>query len=144
MTHSTFVRLTWPLALLCAALSLSLSCSKHAAPALKRYPFTGRIVLIDKANQSAIIAGDAIPGFMEAMAMDYKIKSAADAQQLAAGDFISAVVVVAESKDKESAPDYWLENVKVTGHVKPAGDKVGGKPTSELRVPAAGKSDHRG
>jgi protein SCO1/2 len=139
--HATFVRFVLPVILLCTAFSLA--CSKHGSPSLKRYPFTGRIVLIDKANQSAIIDGDAIPGFMDAMAMEYKIKLAADANQLAAGDFISAQVVVAQSKDKDSAPDYWLENVKVVSHGKaPASkdtDKVDGKPTAELHVPAAGE-----
>jgi protein SCO1/2 len=138
MLRALFARLTLPL-MLCTALSVSLSCSKHAAPSLKRYPFTGRIVLIDKANQSAIIDGDAIPGFMEAMAMDYKIKLAADFGQLAAGDLISAEVVVAE---KDSAPDYWLENVKVVSHAKPAAGQDNGKsdakPAAELHVPAAG------
>jgi protein SCO1/2 len=134
--HPTFAKLTLPLILLCT--TLSLSCSKHTAPALKRYPFTGRVVLIDKANQSAIIDGDAIPGFMDAMAMDYKIKLATDFNELAAGDSISAEVVVAE-KDKGSAPDYWLENVKVAGHAKPAGDGGGAKPTAELHIPAAGE-----
>jgi protein SCO1 len=143
VAHTAFAKRSLSLILLCTILSLSLSCSKHTAPSLKRYPFTGRIVLIDKANQSAIIDGDAIPGFMDAMAMDYKIKLAADANGLAAGDSISAEVVVAESKDKDSGPDYWLENVKVTGHAKPAGDKGEAKPTAELKdelhVPAAGE-----
>ena len=139
MPHATLARLTLPLILLCAIFSLS--CSKHTASSLKRYPFRGRIVTLDKANQSAIIDGDAIPGFMDAMAMDYKIKLAADFGQLAAGDSISAEVVVA-AKDKDSAPDYWLENVKVTGHARPpaskGNDKGDAKPTAELHVPAAG------
>jgi protein SCO1 len=141
MRHATFVRFVLPVILLCTAFSLA--CSRHGGSSLKRYPFTGRIVLIDKANQSAIIDGDAIPGFMDAMAMDYKIKLAADANQLAAGDVISAEVVVAQGKDKDSVPDYWLENVKVTGHGKaPASkdsDKGDGKPSAELHVPAAGE-----
>jgi protein SCO1/2 len=75
---------------------------------------------------------------MDAMAMDYKIKLAADFGQLAAGDIISAEVVI-ESKDNEAAPDYWLENVKVTGHAKRAGDKANTKPSAELHVPAPGE-----
>jgi protein SCO1 len=138
MLRAPFARLTLPLILMFTTLSLSLSCSKHTAPSLKRYPFTGRIVTLDKAKQSAIIDGDAIPGFMDAMAMDYKIKLTADFGQLAAGDSISADVVVAE-KDKDSPPDYWLENVKVLGHAKPAGDKGDAKPTAELHIPAAGE-----
>jgi protein SCO1/2 len=141
MMNATFVRFVLPVILVCTALSLA--CSKHGGSSPKRYPFTGRIVLIDKANQSAIVDGDAIPGFMDAMAMDYKFKLAADVNQLAAGDFISAEVVVAQGKDKDSVPDYWLENVKVVSHGKaPAGkdsDKADGKPTAELHIPAAGE-----
>jgi protein SCO1 len=137
MRHATFVRFVLPVILLCTAFSLA--CGKHGGQGLKRYPFTGRIVLIDKANQSAIIDGDAIPGFMDAMAMDYKIKLAADVNQLAAGDLISAEVVVAQGKDKDSVPDYWLENVKVTGHGKAPGNQVDAKPTAELHVPVAGE-----
>ena len=40
----------------------------------KRYPFTGRIVSIDPQEQVAVIDGDTIPGFMDAMAMSYKVK----------------------------------------------------------------------
>ena len=143
MSHTTFAKLTLaqlrlPLILLCVALLAG--CGKHSATtaALKRYPFTGRIVTLDKANQSAVINGDAIPGFMDPMAMDYKIKLAADFSQLAVGDSVSAEVVVQENKDTGGAADYWLENVKVVGHAKPSG----GKPTAEMQggqhIPAAG------
>ncbi|HLW86612.1 MAG TPA: SCO family protein [Candidatus Sulfotelmatobacter sp.] len=135
MPHANSAKPTLLLILLFTALFLS--CAKHGSPSAKRYPFTGRIVSLDKANQSAIIDGDAIPGFMDAMAMDYKIKLAADFSQLAAGDSISAEVVVAEKKDE--APDYWLENVKVTGHAKPASGKADDKPTTELHVPNVGE-----
>jgi protein SCO1/2 len=136
--HATFVQLRLLLILLCTVLLPA--CGKHSAAStsLKRYPFTGRIVTLDKANQSAVINGDTIPGFMDAMAMDYKIKLAADFSQLTVGDSISAEVVVQENKDTGGAADYWLENVKVTGHGKPAGDKANAKPSAELHVPAAG------
>jgi protein SCO1 len=135
--HTTFAKLRLPLILLCMALLPG--CGKHSATtaSLKRYPFTGRIVTLDKANQSAVINGDAIPGFMDPMAMTYKIKLAADFNQLAAGDSISADVVVQENKDTGGVADYWLENVKVVGHAKPA-DKANAKPSAELHVPAAG------
>jgi protein SCO1 len=136
--HTTFAKLRLPLILLCMALLPG--CGKHSATtaSLKRYPFTGRIVTLDKANQSAVINGDAIPGFMDPMAMTYKIKLAADFNQLAAGDSISADVVVQENKDTGGVADYWLENVKVVGHAKPGGDKANAKPSAELHIPAAG------
>ena len=106
------------LALLLALPFLASSCHKTAAPAAKRYPFTGRVVSIDSQRQSAVIDGDAIPGFMDAMAMSYTVKPASDLRLLQPGDSISAEVVVVEpaAKSDDAAPDYWLEKVKVTAH----------------------------
>jgi Cu/Ag efflux protein CusF len=107
------------IALVCGGVFLFSSCHKAKTPITKRYAFTGRVVSIDGQAQSAVIDGDAVPGFMAAMAMTYKIKPATELSQLAPGDSISAEVVVVESDDKnEGASDYWLENVKVTAHGK--------------------------
>jgi len=86
----------------------------------KRYPFTGRIVSVDSKTGSAAIDGDLIQGFMEPMVMTYKFKPASMLRQVAPGDSISAEVVVIEPdpKNRDADPDYWLENVKVTGHAK--------------------------
>lgn len=113
------------------------ACHKSAQPAAKRYPFTGRIISIDAQDQSAVISGDNIPGFMDAMAMSYKIKPAATLTQLAPGDSVSADVVVVEApaKSDDAVPDYWLENVKVTAHAKAPSSA----PTSSLHMPAPGE-----
>ncbi|HEY6770614.1 MAG TPA: SCO family protein [Candidatus Sulfotelmatobacter sp.] len=121
--------------LLIMTLSLSLSCTKHATPPVKRYPFSGRIVSVDKPNQSAVIDGDMIQGFMEAMEMTYKIKNPSDFSQLKAGDSVTAEVVVVDTNDRDAVPDYWLENVKVTGHSKPPAEK----PTAQQHIPAPGE-----
>src|SRR5215469_15395896 len=76
--------------LFCSSLLL-VFCHK-SQPKVTRYPFTGRIVSIDIQSQSAIIEGDKIPGFMDAMAMDYKIKPPTILQQLSPGDSISAIL----------------------------------------------------
>jgi protein SCO1 len=104
--------------LLCAC-GVVLSCERPKT-STKRYPFTGRVVSIDAQNQAAIIDGDNIPGFMDAMTMSYKIKPPAMLNQLAAGDAISAEVVVMQPERQDAAPDYWLENVKVTAHAQSA------------------------
>lgn len=98
------------------------ACHESAAPATKRYPFTGRVVSVDTQSKSAIIDGDAIPGFMDAMAMPYTVKPASTLNQLAMGDSISAEVVVVQtdSKSQDAVPEYWIENVKVTGHSEAA------------------------
>jgi protein SCO1 len=104
------------LALVCAVAFFSSSCRRSSTPTTKRYAFTGRVISIDSQSQSAVIDGDTIPGFMDAMAMSYKIKPAAELSQLSPGDAISAdvVVVKADAKNPDASPDYWLENVKVT------------------------------
>jgi protein SCO1 len=111
-----------------AAAVFSASCNRTKPAAAKRYPFTGRVVSIDAQEQSAVIDGDKIPGFMDAMAMSYKVKPPAMLSQLSSGDSISAEVVVVD-------PDYWLENVKITAHAKapPA-------PAATQRIPAPGDS----
>jgi len=120
--------------LLVALIALSLtSCHHTKAPVTKRYPFTGRIISIAAQDQSAVIDGDTIPGFMSAMTMGYKIKPPSTLTQLAAGDSISAEVVVIQSGEEDAASDYWLENVKVTAHSKTPPQA----PTSQ-RVPAPG------
>ena len=120
--------------ILAGGLSFS-SC--HRVSAQKRYPFTGRIVSVDSQAQSAIIDGDAIPGFMDAMAMPYKIKPAATLNHLIPGDSVSAEVVVVSSgaKNDDAAPDYWLENVKVIAHIDPSHAPG----TSSLHMPAPGE-----
>jgi protein SCO1/2 len=127
------------LILLC--IGAPLACTKHSAPALvlKRYPFTGRIVSLDKAKQSAVIDADTIQGFMEAMQMSYKIKDAGEFGSLAPGDAVTAVVVVVDMQNVDNNnndvdPDYWLEKVKVTGHSKPPA----AKPTAQ-HIPASGE-----
>lgn len=109
---NSHIRRVFPIALIVvSAVSLS-SCH---GPTTKRYPFTGRVVSIDNVAESVVIDGDAVPGFMEAMAMPYKIKPAATLNHLLPGDSISAEVVVVRKNDE--SPDYWLENVKVIRHI---------------------------
>jgi protein SCO1/2 len=115
-------------------LALTACHPRSSQSSAKRYPFTGRIVSIDAQDESAIIDGDAIPGFMEAMAMPYKIKPAAMLSQLSPGDSISAEVVVVEP-GSSNAPGYWLENVKVTAHA----DNTPAASANALHMPAPGE-----
>src|SRR5258708_35455575 len=89
-------------------------------PAAKRYPFTGRVVSIDTQAESAIIDGDAIPGYMDAMAMPYKVKPVAILSHLTPGDSVTAEVVLQHDSDSEVPPDYCLAQMKVNGHTDSA------------------------
>jgi protein SCO1/2 len=121
------------IALVLAAVFLT-SCHRAKTPEAKRYPFTGRIVSIDPQEQVAVIDGDTIPGFMDAMAMSYKVKPPETLSELSPGDSISAEVV-SEPEDENGRSDSWLENVKVTAHPKtpPLG------PATALHMPAPGE-----
>jgi len=115
-------------------IALTISCHRPQ-PTAKRYAFHGRVISVDAPSQSALIDADAIPGFMEAMAMSYKSKPASAITPLQPGDVVSAdVVVESDAKDQDAIPDYWLENIKVTGHNKPAA-----APNAAFHMPAVGE-----
>jgi protein SCO1/2 len=124
-------------ALILAVALFCSSCHRSKTQAAKRYPFTGHVVTVDHPAQSAIIDGDAIPGFMGAMAMPYKVKPIATLNHLLPGDSISAEVVVVQSEAKtdDVVPDYWLENVRVVAHIDPAPAAA----ANALHVPAPGE-----
>lgn len=110
------------------------SCTSHPKP--ERYHFTGEIMSIDTQDQSAVINGDNIPGFMDPMTMSYKIKPPSMLNQLHPGDLISAEVVVIKPTKSEGPADYWLENVKVTGKGKMPPLSPG--PGAAQRIPQPG------
>ena len=99
----------------------SQTSATNAPASTKRYALKGQVVSVDKQAGAANIDNEPIAGFMDAMTMSYPIKPVTAIEQLQPGDSITADVVVQGEK-------YWLENVKVTAHAKPAA----GKPTASL------------
>jgi protein SCO1/2 len=74
---------------------LSLSCaSANKSVAKKHYPVIGKVISVDTKGQTAAIDAAAIPGFMEAMTMDYPIASKAECEALHAGDHITGTLDV--------------------------------------------------
>ena len=63
-------------------------------PSVKRYHLTGRVVSVDKPNQSINVDGDEIPGFMAAMTMPYQVKDRSVLDKVAPGDHIEAEIAV--------------------------------------------------
>jgi protein SCO1 len=120
-------------ALLClsAVLVFSAACNRGqsagAGAQTKRYSLKGTVVSVDKNAGTANINNEPIAGFMEAMVMPYTIKPPTVLDELQPGDSITADVVVEPDK-------YWLENVKITGHLPtPAA-----KPAASLHIPSPG------
>jgi protein SCO1/2 len=113
-------------AAICAVL-LSLGCSSKAAA--KHYALHGIIVDVDRRGQDLIVNADAIPGFMEAMAMPYAVADPAMLDQVQPGDEIRGDLAV----DSEHARIVKLELVK---HAPPAPSK----PAGEMHIPQPGEA----
>src|SRR5271154_2643663 len=92
--------------LLCGALLAG--CSKLAPPAAKFpvYKMRGTVVAVHTDDKSASIDSEAIPGFMDAMTMEYTIRDSEALSKLKAKDKITAELIA----DPSGA---YLENVKI-------------------------------
>jgi protein SCO1 len=101
------------------AVLLAAACQKpQTAPAsadAKRYSLKGKIVSVDKEKKKAKIEHDAIPGFMEAMTMDFPIKEDWVWENLAPGAEVRAELVVDSAADEP----YWLEKIGIVALPNP-------------------------
>ncbi len=92
---------------------LAAACQKtETAPVsvdAKRYPMKGKVVSVDKANKKAKIDHEAIPGFMEAMTMDFPIREDWVFDNLTPGAEVRAELVV----DNAAKEPYWLEKIGI-------------------------------
>lgn len=77
--------------------------------AVRHYQLKGKIVSIDQRAKMVNVDSEAIPGFMDAMSMPYKVKPEGELGKLHPGDVITADLLVQD----EGA---WLQNITVTGH----------------------------
>lgn len=102
-----------------------------AAPsgAVKQYAVKGIIVGTDPAHGEVTVDSEAIPGFMEAMTMPYKVKDPNVLQDLHPGDHMTGVLLVGDDKTvldqivitAQGQPDY---KPQAQYHVPQPGDKV--------------------
>jgi protein SCO1/2 len=100
-----------------------------ASPAYKVYKLHGKVVSTDAAKGEVTLNHEAIPGFMDAMTMPYKLKDASIFSELHPGDVITADVLV--SPDPNA--DYLLDHIVVVAQAKPDY-----KPPVSYHVPAPG------
>ncbi len=75
-------------------LNLACSHSEKAKEAEKHYQMTGVVLGLDAKLQTANIQHGPIQGWMEAMTMDYPVRSKTEFQRLHVGDHITATVNV--------------------------------------------------
>ena len=102
-----------------------------AAGELKTFPVRGKIVSVDAAKGMVMLDHEAIPGFMDAMTMPYKLKDASVASELHPGDRITAKMLVRKVGDDYEDP--LLDEIVVTAQARPDY-----KPTVQYHIPTAG------
>jgi Cu/Ag efflux protein CusF len=86
-----------PVALLLLALALG-ACGRapESAGPQKHYALTGKVVALNPKDHTATIDAAAIPNYMEAMTMEYPIRSKSEFEALHVGERIEATVNVRE------------------------------------------------
>jgi protein SCO1/2 len=86
-----------------------------AAPSFKVYKLRGKVVSTNPATGEVTLDHDAIPGFMDAMTMPYKLKDPGILSELHPGDTITADVLVSQNPDA----DILLDHIVVIAQGKP-------------------------
>lgn len=89
-------------AILSIVLLLPIACRPREAE--QRYPLKGKVVNVDKRGLTVTVAHEAIPGYMDAMTMPFKLKDDRMLNSASEGDGIQATLVIAGLRS-------WLEDV---------------------------------
>ncbi len=120
-------------ALACALLAGCHSATQTQPPAAasnyKVYKLRGKVVLANPSTGEVTSAHEAIPGFMDAMTMPYKLKDPSIIGELHPGDMITADLLVSQDADA----DVLLDHIVIVAQGKPDY-----KPTSVYHVPSPG------
>jgi protein SCO1/2 len=72
------------------------------------YKLRGKVVSTNAAKGEVTIDNEAIPGFMEAMTMPYKLKDTSLLSKLHKGDVITADVLVPQDSDADVLLDHII------------------------------------
>ncbi len=100
-----------------------------AAANFKVYKLRGKVVSTNSATGEVTLNHEAIPGFMDAMTMPYKLKDPGILSELHPGDTITADVLVSQ----DPGADVLLDHIVVVAQAKPDY-----KPAVIYHVPALG------
>jgi protein SCO1/2 len=96
------------LLLLCNFLLLTAGCTKNKETNLVTFPLRGEVVRIDTAKLTLTVSHQAIPNYMNAMTMPFKVRDRTLLRVLAVGDSIQATLAISRTES-------WLEQIAVVG-----------------------------
>lgn len=113
----------------CHSKTPSTATSGTTSSNFKVYKLRGKVVAANPSTGEVTIDHEAIPGFMEAMTMPYKLKDPSIMSELHPGDVITADLLVSQDADA----DVFLDNIVIVAQGKPDY-----RPTSIYHVPAPG------
>ena len=86
-----------------------------ANPAFKIYKLRGKVMSTNAATGEVTLMHDAIPGFMDAMTMPYKLKDPGILSELHPGDLLTADLFVSQNPDA----DVFLDHIVIIAQGKP-------------------------
>jgi protein SCO1 len=109
--------------------SHNLRTNVNVKAANRTYGLRGKVIATNAARGEVTLSHDAIPGFMDAMTMPYKLKDPSILGELHPGDVITADVLVAQGADES----VQLDHIVVVAQGQPDY-----KPMVEYHVPTAG------
>lgn len=117
-----------------AAPSLLIGChskqpASTSASNFKTYNLRGKVVSTNAQTGEVTLDHEAIPGFMAAMTMAYKLKDPSILSELHPGDRITADLLVSENPDA----DVFLDHIVVVSQAR-----ADYKPAAQYHVPAPG------
>jgi len=98
-------------------LATALACSKKPAEftVAHSYTLTGTVVSVNPKEQTASIDSEAIPNYMEAMRMDYPVKSRTEFEKLRPGEKIRATLNVNASNTEYNVTGIQEQPAKSNG-----------------------------
>jgi protein SCO1 len=96
------------------------SAATEASPSFKIYKLRGKVVSTNAATGEVTLDHEAIPGFMDAMTMPYKLKDASIVSELHPGDVITADLLVSQNADADALLDHLVVVAQGEPDYKPA------------------------
>lgn len=129
----TLRKLFVPLVLFVTVVVIGGACRPRRSANEKRYPLKGKVLSVEKAERTATIAHQEVPGYMPAMTMPFKIKNDADLEMLKPGDEITATLVVDDLSS-------WIEIMTIVegGSTLTPTSAVPGEPKPGDQIPDFG------